>query len=105
MTHNKKIPHGLACALLIKEYLAIFKNTEKVSKIMALTGFKSIEEFGVFIDSLLELRVKVTEEELEEYATEFSAQKHRFKRHPEPAGKAEVLQIYRNSLLKYNSAQ
>lgn len=105
LTHNKKIPHGLACALLIKEYLAIFKNTEKVSKIMALTGFKSIEEFGVFIDSLLELRVKVTEEELEEYATEFSAQKHRFKRHPEPAGKAEVLQIYRNSLLKYNSAQ
>ena len=76
LTHNKKIPHGLACALLIKEYLTIFKNTEKVNKIMALTGFKSIEEFGAFIDSLLELNVKVTEEELEEYATEFSRRKN-----------------------------
>ncbi len=102
LTHNKKIPHGLACALLEKEYLAIFKNTEKIDRIMTLTGFSSLNEFGAFIDSLLELNIKVTEEEMEEYATDFAAQKHRFTRHPEPAGKAEVLQIYRNSLLKYN---
>lgn len=102
LTHNKKIPHGLACELLEKEYLAIFKNTEKIDRIMELTGFSGLDEFGAFIDSLLELNIKVTEEEMEEYATEFASQKHRFTRHPEPAGKAEVLRIYRNSLLKYN---
>jgi len=102
LTHKKKIPHGLACALLIKEYLAIFKNTEKIDRIMALTGFNGLEEFGVFVDSLLELNITVTEEELEEYASEFAALKHRFIRHPEPAGRAEVLRIFRNSLIKYN---
>lgn len=102
LTHCKHIPHGLACGLLIKEYLGIFKNTEKVDRIMELCGFDSLDKFGEFIDSMLNLDIVVTAEELDEYATEFAAQKHRFKRHPEPAGKAEVLQIYRNSLLKYN---
>ncbi|NMC32416.1 MAG: iron-containing alcohol dehydrogenase [Veillonellaceae bacterium] len=102
LTHHKKIPHGLACALLIKEYLAIFKNREKIDRIMALTGFSDLDKFGRFIDGLLQLDVQVTAEELEAYATDFASQQHRFKRHPEPAGKAEVLQIYRNSLLKYN---
>jgi len=102
LTHNKKIPHGLACALLEKEYLGIFKNTEQVDRIMELTGFGSLDEFGTFVDGILELDIKVSEEELEQYATEFAALTHRFARHPEPAGKTEVLQIYRNSLLKYN---
>ena len=67
---------------------------------MELTGFESLDAFGQFIDSMLQLDIKVTEEEIEEYAEEFASQKHRFKRHPEPAGKEEVLQIYRKSHLK-----
>mgnify|MGYP004643954515 CR=1 FL=1 len=39
-------------------------------------------------------------EELEQYAKEFAEQKHRFVRHPEPAGYDEVLQIYTRSLLR-----
>ncbi len=100
LTHFKKIPHGLACGLLIKEYLAIFKDKTKINRIMDLTGFASLDAFGSFIDDMLQLDIKVTEAEIEEYATDFAAQKHRFKRHPEPAGKEEVLRIYRNSLLK-----
>lgn len=100
LTHFKKIPHGLACGLLIKEYLAIFKDETKINRIMELTGFASLDDFGKFIDSMLQLDIKVTEGEIEKYAAEFASQKHRFKRHPEPAGKEEVLRIYRNSLLK-----
>ncbi len=102
LTHFKKIPHGLACGLLIKEYLAIFKDKTKINRILELTGFESLDAFGQFIDSMLQLDIKVTEEEIEEYAEEFASQKHRFKRHPEPAGKEEVLQIYRKSLFKNN---
>lgn len=105
LTHKKRIPHGLACGLLIAEYLKIFKepqNIARVKKAVNLCGFDDVDEFGAFIDSMLLLREDITptSEEIEEYAEEFSQQKHRFARHPEPAGKAEVITIYTNSFLK-----
>lgn len=100
LTHYKRVPHGLACGLLIKEYLGIFKNKEKINRIMMLCGFDNINSFGMFIDSMLNLNVTITEDELEMYTNEFTEQKHRLKRHPEPIGKFEILQIYKNSLLK-----
>lgn len=104
LTHNKHIPHGLACGLLIAEYLKIFKepaNIARVDRAIHLCGFKDLDEFAAFIDSMLLLKEDITPtpEEIEQYAEEFSQQQHRFARHPEPAGKAEVLQIYTNSLL------
>ena len=106
LTHHKHIPHGLACGLLIAEYLKIFKQPENVARVeraIHLCGFRSLDEFGTFIDSMLLLKENITPtpKEIETYAEEFSQQKHRFARHPEPAGKAEVLQIYTNSLLKH----
>ena len=66
-----------------------------------VNGLRAAEKKG-FSDSMLLLKEDITPtpEEIEAYAEEFAAQKHRFARHPEPAGKAEVLQIYTNSLLK-----
>lgn len=100
LTHNKHIPHGLACGLLEGEYLRIFKDKTKVNRIVSLCGFGSVDEFADFISSILEVNVDVTYEELEQYAREFAEQKHRFVRHPEPAGYDEVLQIYTRSLLR-----
>lgn len=105
LTHHKRIPHGLACGLLIAQYLKIFKepvNVARVQRAMELCGFSGVDDFAAFIDSMLLLKADITPtmEEIEAYAEEFSQQKHRFARHPEPAGKAEVLQIYVNSLLK-----
>lgn len=104
LTHNKHIPHGLACGLLIAEYLKIFKQPENVARVdraIKLCGFRGLDDFSEFIDSMLLLKddFTPTPEEIESYAEEFAQQKHRFARHPEPAGKAEVLQIYTNSLL------
>ncbi len=108
LTHFKHIPHGLACGLLIAEYLKIFKQPENIARVdraIHLCGFKNLEDFETFIDSNLLLKEDITptEEEIQSYAEEFAAQKHRFVRHPEPAGLAEVLQIYKNSLLKRKS--
>ena len=105
LTHNKHIPHGLACGLLIAEYLKIFQQPENVARVnraVHLCGFQDLDDFSSFIDSMLLLSgdITPTPEEIEAYAQELSQQKHRFVRHPEPAGKAEVLQIYTNSLLK-----
>ena len=100
LTHFKNVPHGVACGLLEKEYLEIFKDRTKVDKIMELTGFGDVGNFGSFIDECIDFKIDITEEEIDEYATQFASQKHRFKRHPEPAGKEEVLQIYKKSLLK-----
>ena len=100
LTHHKNIPHGLACGLLIKNYMDIFKDKSKIDIIVNLSGFNSLDEFGDFIKSLLELNITVTDEEIEEYSKEFASQKHRFVRHPEPAGIDEVRAIYKNSLLK-----
>lgn len=100
LTHNKHIPHGLACGLLEGEYLRIFKDRTRVNKIVTMCGFGSVDEFAAFIAGILEVNVEVTPEEIEAYAREFAEQKHRFVRHPEPAGYEEVLQIYTNSLLR-----
>lgn len=100
LTHNKHIPHGLACGLLEGEYLRIFKDKTRVNKIVEMCGFDSVDAFADFIASILEVNVEVTYEELEQYAREFAEQKHRFVRHPEPAGYDEVLQIYTRSLLR-----
>lgn len=105
LTHHKHIPHGLACGLLIAEYLKIFKQPENITcvdRAIHLCGFQDLNDFSEFMDSmlLLDANITPTPEEIEIYAEEFAGQKHRFVRHPEPAGKAEVLQIYTNSLLK-----
>ncbi len=104
LTHNKHIPHGLACGLLIAEYLKTFKepqNVARVEKAVHLCGFKDLDEFADFIDMMLLLKSDITPtpEEIEEYTREFCEQKHRFARHPEPAGYEEVKRIYTNSLL------
>ena len=100
LTHNKHIPHGLACGLLEGEYLRIFKDRSRVDRIIALCGFRSVDEFADFISSILEIDVEVSYEELVQYAKDFAEQKHRFVRHSEPAGYDEVLQIYTRSLLR-----
>ena len=109
LTHHKHIPHGLACGLLIGEYLRIFKepaNIARVDRAVHLCGFEDLDDFCAFIDSMLLLKgdITPTPEEIESYAEEFARQKHRFARHPEPAGKEEVLRIYTNSLLKRKGA-
>lgn len=100
LTHNKHIPHGLACGLLEGEYLRIFKDKTQVNKIVEMCGFRSVDDFAAFIAGILDVNVEITPQEIEAYAREFAAQKHRFVRHPEPAGYDEVLQIYTNSLLR-----
>lgn len=104
LTHHKRIPHGLACGLLIAEYLKIFREPENIARVnraVHLCGFHNLEDFSTFINSMLTLkRISVpTLQEIDTYVEEFSAHEHRFSRHPEPVGKKEVLQIYTRSLL------
>lgn len=105
LTHQKRIPHGLACGLLISEYLRVFRNPENVARVdraVRLCGFQDLDDLSDFIGGLLPLDEASipTHEEIEAYVEEFSAQSHRFSRHPEPAGKEEVRQIYTRSLLE-----
>ena len=85
-------------------YLKIFRQPENIARVdraIHLCGFRDLDDFSAFIDSMLLLKgdITPTPEEIESYAEEFAQQKHRFARHPEPAGKEEVLRIYTNSLL------
>jgi alcohol dehydrogenase class IV len=100
LTHSKGVPHGLACGLLIKEYMGIFNDRTRINKILQLSGFKSLSHFGDFIDKMLPIEIDISEKEIDEFSKEFSTQKHRFSRHPEQMGFEEVRKIYRNSLLK-----
>lgn len=105
LTHHKRIPHGLACGLLIVEYLKIFREPENVARIdraIRLCGFRNLDDLSAFIDDMLQMNEAniPSRQEIEAYVEEFSAQSYRFSRHPEPAGKEEVLQIYTRSLLK-----
>jgi alcohol dehydrogenase class IV len=70
LTYFKDIPHGLANAYFLKEYLK-FNYSEAKNKIdncMTILGYDSIEGFSDMIHSMIDRDITITKEELNLYA-------------------------------------
>lgn len=100
LTYFKNVPHGLANGCLYVEYLKVFKNREKVEKIFKLLGLNSHEELESILSKLIDVKVEITEDEINEYTAAFTANKDKLRNHPEEIGESEILTIYKNSLIK-----
>ena len=101
LTYYHNIPHGMANGILLKEYLKNYNSNDsiKISKILSLLGFKTLDEFGNYIEELLSNKVKVSISELEEYSNYMISNEAKLKNHPFKITYDDILNIYKNSLL------
>jgi len=100
LTHNKHIPHGMACGMLLGEYLKIFRDPTQPLNAVKMCGFKDLDEFAAFIASMFEVKCEITEEEIVAWSKDFSKVAYRLAKHPEPVGYDEIYTIYKNSIFK-----
>jgi alcohol dehydrogenase len=103
LSHHKNVPHGLACGVFLGEYLKAFKDQSIVMPVVTKCGFNTSNEFAVYIKQICDrdIRMEVTEKELEAYAKEFCSLEVRLAKHPEPIGVNEILAIYKKALANF----
>ncbi len=99
LTYFKGIPHGLANGVLTIEYLKIFKDKERIYRMLNLLGMSSLEELETILRKLIKLRISITEEEINNYAKDFYTNKEKLKNHTEDVNLEDIIKIYKNSLL------
>ncbi len=99
LTYFKGLSHGIANCILYKEYFSVFKNNERVNRILELIGLSSIEEMGRIFHNLIDYEVEVTEEELRDYAKAMASNPSKLKNHPESISLEDIFNIYYKSLV------
>ena len=97
LTYFKNIPHGLANGCLYKEYLAVFKDREKVNNIWRLLGLKSYKEMEDILVSLTKINIEISEEEIKSYTEAMWQNKGKLKNHTEDITYEELYNIYYNT--------
>ncbi|MEW8955092.1 iron-containing alcohol dehydrogenase family protein [Clostridium sp.] len=100
LTYNKGLSHGIANTILYKEYLKSFNNKERVEKIISLMNLKSLDEFGEALDKLIDVEIKITEDEIKAYAKDMAKNAGKLKNHPENIDEEGLFNIYKKSLIK-----
>lgn len=102
LTYFKGLPHGLANGVLTIEYLKSFKDKTKINRMLNLLGVSDLGELETIFNSLIDVRLYITEEEINEYSRSFISNKAKLKNHPEEVAFDDIVRIYKNSLLKDN---
>ncbi|NLY44348.1 MAG: iron-containing alcohol dehydrogenase [Clostridiaceae bacterium] len=100
LTYFKGLPHGLANGVLTIEYLKSFKDQSKINRMLNLLGLSRLEELEDILNKLIDVKIDISEEEINEYSNKFFINKDKLKNHPEEVGFEDIVRIYSKSLLK-----
>ncbi|MBU5591442.1 iron-containing alcohol dehydrogenase [Clostridium sp. MSJ-4] len=100
LTYFKNVPHGKANGILYGEYLKVFKDKERVNRVLSLLNVKDLEEMIDILNKLMQCDVEITEKEIKVYAETMCSNEGKLKNHPEKIGYDEIYNIYVNSLIK-----
>ncbi|HHU74665.1 MAG TPA: iron-containing alcohol dehydrogenase [Clostridiales bacterium] len=98
LTYHKNIPHGLANGLLTIEYLRCFKNQEKIINMLNVLGMENIDQLDRVFQSLIQVDIEISSQEIKEYASDFANNKEKLRKHPEEVTLKNIEGIYKNSL-------
>lgn len=99
LTYFHGFPHGLANGLLLKAYLEFCQDKEKVNTMLTLLGIKTMDQFGSYIEKLINKEKIVLEEDIINYTKVFISNKGKLKNHPYKVEEEDILNIYKKSLL------
>lgn len=99
LTYFKGLPHGLANGILTIEYLKSFKDQRRIERMLGILDFTHIEELESIFKSLINVKIDITLEEIEEYSKNFINNKDKLKNHTEEIGLEDIVRIYSKSLL------
>lgn len=97
LTYIHGIPHGRANGLLMKAYLNMCKDTEKVENILGNLGFETLIEMGEYIQKLLG-NFELTEQEIRSYSEGLMSNAGKLKNHPDQVELDDIMNIYRFSV-------
>ncbi|HHU48671.1 MAG TPA: iron-containing alcohol dehydrogenase [Clostridiales bacterium] len=100
LTYFKGLPHGLANGVLTIEYLKSFKNQTKIERMLNIMGYSHLGELEAVFNSLIDVRVDITVEEINEYSKSFFSNKSKLKNHTEEVSLEDIVRIYSKSLHK-----
>ena len=102
LTYFKGLPHGLANGVLTLAYLKSFKDQTKIQRMLNILGLKDLNELGLILEKLINVKLDISLEEIEAYSKEFISNKAKLKNHTEAVSFEDIVAIYRDSLLGYN---
>lgn len=100
LTYFKGLPHGLANGVLTIEYLKCFKDQTKIERMLNILGFSHLGELEAVFESLIDVKLDITVEEINEYSKSFISNKEKLKNHTEEVDLEDIVGIYSRSLLK-----
>ena len=100
LTYFKGLPHGLANGILTIEYLKSFKDQMKIKKMLNILGLSHFRELEIIFNSLMDVKLDITADEIHEYSKGFISNKNKLKNHTEEVGLEDIIEIYSKSLLK-----
>ncbi|MGI6120591.1 MAG: iron-containing alcohol dehydrogenase family protein, partial [Desulfosporosinus sp.] len=99
LTYFKGLPHGLANGVLTIEYLKGFKDQSKIERMLNILELSHLEELEKIFNKLIDVKIDISAEEINEYSNSFFMKKDKLKNHPEEVGFEDIARIYRKSLL------
>jgi len=101
LTYFHDIDHGRANGLLLGEFLKYIEKSwpERVNEILSAMGMSNVNEFITMLDDLLGEREKLTDEQIENYAS-IAAGSANVKNCPIVPSREDLIKIFRNSMNK-----
>lgn len=101
LTCEKSIPHGIATGMLYPGYLKIFRNTDKLKRLLHLLNVDSIDQLMEIFREILDFKnPTLTAEEIKKYVDGILSNEKKLKNHPEKVTRENLTAIYKTLLTK-----
>lgn len=95
LTYEKNIPHGVANGILYPGYLKVFKNCEKLNRLLSLIKVSSIEELSTIFKEILPMKsFSLSQEEIKRYVNVLLSNEKKLKNHPEKVSREDLITMY-----------
>ena len=101
LTSEKFIPHGIATAMLYPGYLKIFRNREKLERLLHLINVESVDELTDILREILHFEnLSLSSDEIKNYVDGILSNEKKLKNHPEKVTRENLTAIYKTLLTK-----
>jgi len=101
LTSEKNVPHGVANGILFPGYMKVFRNTEKLERLLHLIKVDSIEAFSNILKEILDYKnLNLTDTEIKKYVDDILSSEKKLKNHPEKISREDLTKIYKSILRK-----